>query len=86
MDNDNEYIKVRREKIQKLREEGVDPFKNDLKPSILIQDLKDIYADQIEVLACRLRKTMNRHRNNPDSRTKPLRSKSHEKVISCSND
>ena len=29
MDNDNEYIKVRREKIQKLREEGVDPFKND---------------------------------------------------------
>ena len=46
MDNDNEYIKVRREKIQKLREEGVDPFKNDLKPSILIQDLKDIYADQ----------------------------------------
>ena len=44
MDNDNEYIKVRREKIQKLRDEGINPFKNDIKPSILIIDLIDTYA------------------------------------------
>ena len=44
MDNDNEYIKVRREKIQKLRDEGINPFKNDIKPSIHIIDLIDMYA------------------------------------------
>ena len=44
MDNDNEYIKVRREKIQKLRDEGINPFKNDIKPSILIVDLIATYA------------------------------------------
>ena len=36
MDNDNEYIKVRREKIQKLRDEGINPFKNDISHLFLL--------------------------------------------------
>ena len=45
MDNENEYIKVRKEKIKKLREDGINPFRNNLKPTSTIQNLIEKYND-----------------------------------------
>ena len=46
MSIDNEYIKIRKEKVDKLIELGIDPFRNNLFPSISTKELNDKYSSE----------------------------------------
>ena len=46
MSIDNEYTKIRKEKVEKLIELGIDPFRNNLFPSISTKQLNDKYSSE----------------------------------------
>ena len=46
MSIDNEYTKIRKEKVDKLIELGIDPFRNNLFPSISTKQLNDKYSSE----------------------------------------